>query len=569
MQGRETDGPSAGAGPSMEEIIFGTHATQDLRLLYRTATHSGLQHRCRVTPQDPVPGKPVTLAVEVGPDLPVERAFCYYTTDGSEPAGALGVPRNGEVAPFRRVDTTWDTLLWGYRARWESILPAQPEGVLVRYRIGAWSAGGPEVFADWPDSKATSEEAAKAFFRHEPLPYGYRGGDAARGHRFTYRVDRLRPPPWAREAVVYHIFVDRFHPGGGGAWLQTEDLQRFCGGTLWGVLDRLDYIAGLGATCLWLSPIFPSPSTHGYDATDYEHVEPRMGGDEALRALVAAAHGRGLRVILDLVCNHMSDQHPFFREALSDSTSRYRNWFRFEEGGHGYRSYFGVRTMPEVNLEHDAARAWMIDTGRYWLREFDVDGYRLDYATGAGPGFWAEFWGACKEERPDAFCFGEVVEPSDVQRTYLGRMDGLLDFQFAYAIRRTLGDRRWSQEHFDHFMVGHHAYFPEDDFLLLTFLDNHDMDRFLFAAGNDKEALRRAARLQMRMPGPPVLYYGTEVGLSQPASKASRPGTEPSRAPMVWDEGQDRDLLEFYRSLIQERRQARPWERRPAALEDG
>lgn len=549
----------------MEEIIFGTHATRDLRLIYRTATHSGLQHRHALIPQDPIPGRPVTLTVEVGPDLHVEQMAAYYTTDGSPPAGARGMPRHGEVVSFRRAGASWDTLLWGYRSRWQALLPAQPEGALVRYRIGAWAEGSPEVFADWPDSKATSEEAAKAFFRHEPLPFDFRGGDPSRGHVFAYRVDGLRPPEWARQAVVYHVFVDRFHPGDRRHWIQTADLQRFCGGTLWGVLDRLDYIADLGATCLWLSPIFPSPSTHGYDATDYEHVEPRMGGDDALRALVAAAHDRGIRLILDLVCNHVSDQHPFFREAQDHLASPYRKWFRFEETGEGYRSYFGVASMPEVNLDHNAARAWMIDTGRHWIREFGVDGYRLDYATGAGAAFWAEFWGACKAERPDALCFGEVVEPSDVQRTYLGRMDGLLDFQFAYAVRRTFADRRWSETRFDDFLAGHHAYFPADDFLLLTFLDNHDLDRFLFAAGNDQEALRRAARLQMGMAGPPVLYYGTEVGMTQPASKASRPGTEPSRGPMVWGEAQDHGLLEFYRHLIEERRRARPWERRPAA----
>ncbi|MGH2628243.1 MAG: alpha-amylase family glycosyl hydrolase [Anaerolineales bacterium] len=548
----------------MEEIIFGTHATRDLRLIYRTATHSGLQHRCALSPLDPLPGQPVTLTVEVGPDLPAEHIAAYFTSNGSEPAGARGVPRNGAAVAFHRAGTNWDTLLWGYRTRWEAVLPPQPEGALVRYRIGAWSAGASEVFADWPDSKATGEEAAKAFYRHEPLPFDFKGGDPSLGHLFAYRVDRLRPPAWARQAVVYHIFVDRFHPGDRGRWIQTADLQRLCGGTLWGVLDRIDYIAGLGATCLWLSPIFPSPSAHGYDATDTGHVEPRLGGDEALRALVAAAHARGMRLILDLVCNHVSDQHPFFREALASPAGPYRKWFRFEDTGAGYRSYFGVRTMPEVNLDHAPAREWMVDAGRYWLREFDVDGYRLDYATGAGPAFWSEFWGACKAERPDSFCFGEVVEPSDVQRTYLGRMDGLLDFQFAYGVRRTFADRSWSEAKFDHFMAGHHAYFPEVDFPLLTVLDNHDMDRFLFAAGDDKEALRRAARLQMQMPGPPVLYYGTEVGMSQAASKASRPGTEPSRAPMVWGAGQDLALLEFYRDLIQERLRSRPWERRPA-----
>lgn len=538
----------------MEEIIFGTHATEELRLLHRAATHMGLQHRYDLDPHDPLPGQPVTLAVEVGPDLPLDRIVCYYSTDGSPPAS------HARQIVFQRGRAMWDTLQWGYRTRWEATLPPQPEGTLVRYRIGGRSEGSPEIFADWPDAKSVGDEAVKASFRHEPLPFSAKAGDPSRGMNFTYRVDRLRPPEWARSAVVYHIFVDRFHPGEGRAWRQTGDLQGFCGGTLWGVRDRLDYVADLGATCVWLSPIFPSPSVHGYDATDYGRVEPRMGGDEALRALVAEAHRRGLRLLLDFACNHVSDQHPYFVEARANPSSPYRDWFTFEGGSQRYRSYFGVSTMPEVNLENPMARQWMIDAARFWLREFEVDGFRLDYATGPRPGFWPEFWGACKAERPDCLCVGEVVEPSDVQRVYVGRMDALLDFQFAYAVRRALGSRSWTRRELDHFLAGHRAYFPEDGFPLLTFLDNHDMDRFLFLAGNDREALRRAARLQMQMPGPPIIYYGTEVGMSQSGGKAAHPGTEPSRAPMVWEGAQDRSLLDFYKNLIQERARSKPWE---------
>ena len=115
--------------------------------------------------------------------------------------------------------------------------------------------------------------------------------------------------------MIYHVFVDRFYPGGGVDWLQTDDLNGFCGGTLWGIAEKLDYIADLGVTCLWLSPIFPSPTHHGYDATDLYHIEPRLGGDEALRALVAEAHERDIRVLLDFVCNHVSNEHPIFEEA--------------------------------------------------------------------------------------------------------------------------------------------------------------------------------------------------------------------------------------------------------------
>jgi glycosidase len=138
--------------------------------------------------------------------------------------------------------------------------------------------------------------------------------------------------------VIYQVFVDRFYPGRGRDWAQTDDLRGFCGGTLWGVAEKLDYIADLGVTCIWLSPIFPSPSHHGYDATDLYHVEPRLGGDEALRTLVSEAHRRDIRVLLDYVCNHVSQYHPVFVEAQADPTSPYRDWFTFDDSERGYRA---------------------------------------------------------------------------------------------------------------------------------------------------------------------------------------------------------------------------------------
>ncbi len=553
----------------MEEPIFGTLATPELRLIHHEATHSGLQHRYSLEPHDPRPELPVVLTALAGPDLPVERMTCVYTTDRSEPAGEGGLPNTGKVAYFEPVGVEWDTLVWGYVSRWQAALPAQPEGTLVRYRISAWTSDGRKVIADWPDSRATIEAAARAYFRNQPLPVGFAGGDPSQGHTFNYRVDRLRPPDWARRAVTYHIFVDRFHPGQGRRWLQDSDLRALYGGTLGGVREHLDYIADLGATCLWLSPVFPSPSTHGYDATDLQRVEPRLGGDPALKALVDEAHARGMSVVLDLMCNHVSNQHPYFREAQASLGSPRREWFRFDDSPVGYRSYFGVGAMPEVNLEHPAAREWMVEVGRYWLREFEVDGYRLDHAQGPGPGFWAEFWAACKAQSPDCFCFGEVVEPPDVQRQYVGRMDGLLDFQFAYAVRQALARGRWTSDRLTRFLVDHPAFFPDDDFLLLTFLDNHDMDRFLFVAGNQPDVLRRAAELQMQRASPPVVYYGTEVGMTQDGSKVCLRGLEPSRLPMIWDERQDRALLQFYKDLIRRRQELRPWESQSAPASNG
>lgn len=550
----------------MEDFIFGTLATDELKLIYHRTSRAGLQHGAALDPTDPVPDQPVSILVTTAPDFPVEAVVCYYTLDGTEPRGSQGRPSNGAVVELERTDTVWDTFLWGYLGRWQGQLPPAPEGTLVRYRIGAWRNGGSETFADWPEVKATTDRAAEAFFHGRPLNSTW-VGDPKTGSTFSYAVDRLGPPQWAREAVGYQIFVDRFFPGRRQEWLQTSDLHGFFGGTLWGVLEKLDYIAELGATAIWLSPIFPSPTTHGYDATDYTTVEPRLGGELALRELVGAAHARGIRIILDLVCNHVSDRHPVFLEALANPRSPYRDWFSFDDSEAGYRSFFGVRSMPQLNLANPDARAWMTDIARYWLREFDVDGYRLDHANGPGPSYWSEFWAACKAERLDCFCFGEIVEPVDVVRRYTGRMDGCLDFVLADALRRAFGDRQLPLSSFDQFLQQHLSHF-DPGFLTLSFIDNHDMDRFLYLAGGDTQTLRKVAALQLQLPGPPIIYYGTEVGMSQTAGKSSRAGLEVGRAAMLWNDRQDRELLAYYQRLIGERIEAEPWAAgRPARAE--
>ncbi len=538
------------------EFTFGTFATDELKVVHHRAARRGVQHGYALHPYDPAPGQPVTLTVRIGTDLRADHVACYYTLDGSPPQGARGAVTNGQVVLLERVETLWDAVAWGYVTRWQGTLPPQPEGTIVRYRIGAWTDDGPEVFGDWPSIRDTAEAAAAAFFRGEPPPETP-PGDPTRGQVFNYHVDRLQPPDWARRTPIYHVFVDRFYPGEGRDWLQTGDLNDFVGGTLWGVRDRLDYIEALGAGCIWLSPTWQSQSYHGYDVTDYRTVAGRLGGDEALHALVEAAHARGIRVLLDMACNHLSDQHPVFQDALNDPASQYRDWFTFDDSAIGYRAFFGVPTMPEVNVHDPGARAWLIDNARYWLHEFGIDGYRLDYASGPGPGFWSDFRAACRAEKPDCFCFGEIIDQPAALLPYIGRLDGCLDFHVNEAIRKTYGFGVWTEADLMRFVERHTAYFnAAGDFLRPTFIDNHDMDRFLAIAGGDKGALRRAAAVQMQLPGPPIIYYGTEVGLSQRAKKDDGFGLEVAREPMPWDDTQDQDLLADYRALIEGWRRA-------------
>jgi hypothetical protein len=537
----------------MEEFIFGTFATDELKLMHHRASQAGVQHQHNLTPRDPLPGQPITVTARTGSTLSVDHVACYYTTDGTWPVGSKGVASNGQVIRLEQEAAAWDTLVWGYGLVWQGVIPPQSAGTLLRYQIGAWSVGGREYFADWPQVKAASELAAAAFFRGEAVP-DVLVGEAHTPFTFTASVDQFTPPRWAREAVIYHIFVDRFFPGQGKGWLQTADLDGIVGGTLWGVAEKLDYVQSLGATCIWLSPIFVSPTHHGYDVVDYAHVDPRYGGDDALREVVTQAHQQGLRVILDVAFNHLSNEHPFFVEAQSNPDSPYRNWFTFDDSEVGYRSFFGVASMPQLNAADPACRQWLIDTACYWLTEFDVDGFRLDVADGPGPSFWSEFRAACRRAKPESFSFGEVVDAPDVQQQYIGKLDGLLDFHLCEALRKTYAVGKWSEADFTRFYERHASNFPPD-FLMLSFVDNHDMDRFLLMAGEDKATLKRAAERQFGLNRVPVIFYGTEVGLHQPQSvRGEGMGLHLSRVPMVWGAEQDSDLFAFYQRLIQSRR---------------
>jgi glycosidase len=366
---------------------------------------------------------------------------------------------------------------------------------------------------------------------------------------FGFYVDDDPLPAWAREAIVYQVFVDRFNPGPGNTWKKPANLSGFYGGKLIGITDKLDYIRSLGANVIWLSPIFPSPTHHGYDTTNLFEIEPRFGKKDDLRKLIDAAHLRGMRVLLDLVPNHWSDRHYTFVDAIKNPSSPFRDWYVWHKYPEKYESFFGVRSLPQLNLGNSETRKHVLDAAAYWL-EFGVDGYRLDYAIGPTPDFWADFRQVTRKTKPDCWTFGEVVDPSDRQLSFEGLLDGCLDFVLLEAMRQTFAFGRWDAERFATFLERHENYFPET-FSRPSFLDNHDMNRFLWACDGDQRKLRLAALCQYTLSNPPVLYYGTEVGLSQERDIRQGPHgiPEEARQPMLWGSRQDQELLEYYRGL--------------------
>jgi glycosidase len=187
------------------------------------------------------------------------------------------------------------------------------------------------------------------------------------------------------------------------------------------------------------------------------------------------------------------------------------------------------------------------------LRDFDMEGYRLDIADGPGPNLWPYFRRACKAIKPDCLIFGEITDTPQRLRTYAGRLDGCLDFPLNSVFRQTFVRQTLTESQLQAFIADNAAYFP-DDFVAPTFLDNYDMNRFSYIARNDADKLKQAASYQMRLPNPPVIYYGTEVSVRQTEGLMDK-GFGVSRIQMLWGDKQDKDLLAFYQREIQERKQ--------------
>lgn len=497
----------------MKDFVFGSLATIEKRVMQIRESLRGVQHLHRLEPRVPQNGQTALATVTVGVDQMIERVECH-----------LSLPSTA-VIPLQLIRIEWDLLNWRYFQVWQATLPPQAEHTLVRYTIWAYPRSGDPIPAD--------------------------GGDV-----FSYFVGNPAPPQWAKEAIVYQIFPDRFHPGNGRSWNTVSRLSDIYGGTIRGIIDQLDYIAAIGFNCIWINPFFPDETHHGYHATDYFTVNPRLGTLEDMRELIAKAHAKGIHLLLDFVANHWGGGHPTFQSALADRESEYYHWYHWQEWPTDYKTFFGVKELPQINVGNPAVREHLFNSVRYWLNDVGFDGLRLDYVLGPSHDFWTELRAVVKQVKPDAWLFGEAVDTPVTQLSYEGRFDGCLDFVLAQALRDAFAFDRLDVVTFDAFLNQHEAFFPAH-FSRPSFLDNHDMDRFLFITGNDKRKLKVAALCQFTLMGPPIVYNGTEVGVQQEHGMADdeSQGMEECRQPMLWGGAQDKELLAYYTQLAQFRRQ--------------
>ncbi len=505
------------------DFIFGTLGTDALRLQHEQSRLHGVWHGARFEPRDPRPGDVVEFTVTAGIDVSIDHMELLLTRDGAVPGN------ESESIAMTLGSTEWSTIGWGYVQSWTCRIEAEHDE-LLRYVVRAATPNGEVIYAD-----------------EDPIT-------GAAG-LFAISIDTDPEPDWLRDAVVYQVFVDRFARTGGEPFLSHTSLMEIWGGTLRGLNERLGHIRQVGANAIWLTPIFPSPTHHGYDVTDYTSIEPRLGTLADFDDLVSNAHAQGLRVILDFVASHCSNHHPVFQRALADTGSPERQLFTIHADG-SYESFFGVKEMPRINGDNDEALAWMIDSATFWLGR-GVDGFRLDYSIGQSLQFWTRFSRALRRVRSDVALIAEAVDSAETLRAYRGSINGVLDFLFLEHVRSFLGFGKESASAFWRFYERHSAFFEQSP-TRLTFLDNHDMNRFLWVVEGDTRRLKIAALLQMSLPDPTVVYYGSEVGLNQWHDLEFPDGSrrmEESRTPMLWGADQDADLLGVYRSLVFWRKQ--------------
>jgi alpha-glucosidase len=381
-------------------------------------------------------------------------------------------------------------------------------------------------------------------------------------------------PAWHRESVVYEIFPDRFAASGLDVappdWAvprQWDALpegrgpntpSEWFGGDLRGIEQRLGHIDSLGANVIYLTPIFPAGSTHRYDSTTFDRVDPLLGGDEALVSLVRAAHARGMRVVNDLTTNHTGDRHEWF-------TAGERELYLFDESG-DYEAWWGIKTLPKLNWRSPELRRRLQNVARKWTEPpYSLDGWRIDVANMSGrtgsTDVNAEVPRALREVLPDDRVL--VGEHFHDYRPDYRNWHGMMNYAgfFRPVLTWLRGDAELGyfelpipMPRFDGRTVvatmrGFRAGVPWQ-FTLHSWaiLDTHDSPRFRTVAGSRERQLVGIG-LQMTTPGVPMIFAGDELGLEGEWGEDAR-RTMPWDRPETWDH----QLLDEYKRLIALRR---------------
>ena len=352
--------------------------------------------------------------------------------------------------------------------------------------------------------------------------------------------------------ITYEIFVQSFADSNGDGI-----------GDIPGMTSKLDYLSDLGIEAIWLMPISKSPSYHKYDVVDYKSIHPDYGTLEDFKIFLKEAHVRGMKVIIDFIINHTSDQHNWFLESKKGKNNPYRHYYIWEKEGvikdeiakretshdsdnitQWHKSegneelYYGFfyGGMPDLNYDNPKVFEEIVEIGRFWLEDIGVDGLRMDAAKHIfrdhrakdNHAFWVKFKNAMQAIKPDVYIVGEVWADAKTTAPFSKGLSSLFNFDLAFSIEQTIKNGVVSSssvsEHshvacedssFVKTLIQNQQIFKRtnSEYVDATFLSNHDQNRIASVLKNKKNKVKQAAAILLTLPGRPFIYYGEELGM--------------------------------------------------------
>lgn len=399
----------------------------------------------------------------------------------------------------------------------------------------------------------------KGFFEFPPIDSGYYFN-----FPYLHADEVFKAPSWVKDTVWYQIFPERFangnpenDPEGALPWGSAPPSPKnFFGGDFEGVIEHLDYLTDLGITGIYFTPVFKAFSNHKYDTIDYLEIDPQFGSKETLKRLVKECHDRNIRVMLDAVFNHSGYYFPPFQDVLEKGEkSKYKDWFHPHsfplKGGErpNYETFAFVAQMPKLNTQNSEVKEYLLKVAKYWIDEFDIDGWRLDVANEVDHQFWREFRQAVKGVKPGLYILGEIWHNS-MPWLRGDQFDAVMNYPFTTNLLNLVAKKAITGKDFVYNMTTEIHRYPANVYeAAFNLVGSHDTPRILTECEDDKDRVKLIYTILLTFIGSPCLYYGDEIGLSGEMD----PGC---RKCMEWDESkQDRALFTHIQSLIKLRRE--------------
>lgn len=387
-------------------------------------------------------------------------------------------------------------------------------------------------------------------------------------------VPNFKTPDWAKDAIYYQIFVDRFYNGNtkndvkdneymfpypedpsnqyntkvkamkwGDLPEQPAKNRDFFGGDIEGVRQKLPYLQSIGVNTIYFNPIFTSPSNHKYDTQDYRTIDPHFASNEEFKSFVKEAHSKGFKVVIDGVFNHTGSWHRWFNRpskfdtvgAFQDKSSPWIDFYSFSKWPSEYISWWGFDTLPKLNYASSKLRGEIYSNpdsiAKSWITDYGIDGWRLDVPNEAGPNggsddhsIWKGFRQAVKSVNPNAVIQGELWKNA---QPYLqgDQFDGVMNYEgFADAVSTYVNEgntiettqrEKITPTTFDTWIRSIMAKTPtQSNQVVMNLLSSHDTSRFTYRSKEDKWKMYEALIFQMTFVGAPMTYYGDEIGMT-------------------------------------------------------